>query len=91
MQLTLDPHDRGTLYADLREGEALTDDLRARALRRAGELGAQHVEFWQPPYGRAADRMQGFVELARVASVRDTTNDLRERADGSASARRTRF
>lgn len=66
MQVALDTCDRTTVYADLRAEESLTDELRARAVARARELGAQHVEFWRPPYGRAADRMEGFVALVRV-------------------------
>ena len=57
------PHE---VYADLREGEPVTEELRTRAIERARELGAKHVEFWRPPYGCAADRMAGFVELARI-------------------------
>lgn len=66
MQLTLDTCDAVTVYADLREDESLTADLRARATARARQLCAEHVEFWRPPYGRGADRMAGFVELARA-------------------------
>lgn len=68
MQVALDTCDRTTVYADLREDESLTDALRDRAIERARELGAQHVEFWRPPYGRGQDRMAGFIELARVAA-----------------------
>ena len=66
MQVALDANDRTTAYADLREEEALTDELRARATERAAQLGAEHVEYWRPPYGRGADRMAGFIELAQV-------------------------
>ena len=66
MQVALDSHDPTTVYADLREEESLTDALRTRAIERAQQLGAQHVEFWRPPYGRGQDRMAGFIELARV-------------------------
>ena len=52
MQVALDSHDGTTVYADLREEESLTDALRIRAIERAQQLGAQHVEFWHPPYGR---------------------------------------
>lgn len=66
MQVAVDTFDRTTAYADLRDDERLTDELRARAFRRARELGAEHVEFWRSPYGCGADRMAGFVELARM-------------------------
>jgi hypothetical protein len=66
MQVTVDSFDRTTAYADLRDDERLTDDLRARAFRRARELGAAGVEFWRSPFGCGADRMAGFVELASV-------------------------
>ncbi len=69
MQVALDSCDQTTVYADLREEESLTDELRARAIGRARELGATYVEFWQPPYGQGANRMEGFVELARVPSA----------------------
>jgi hypothetical protein len=78
MQVGLDSYDRATAYADLREGESLTADLRARAIARAGQLGAEHVEFWRPPYGRGADRMEGFVELARVPPTSNAESDGRE-------------
>jgi len=67
MQTHLDPFDPNTLYADLREGETLTDALRARALERAHERGARFVEFWTAPYGEEPhDRMAGFVATATV-------------------------
>lgn len=66
MQVTIDPYDRRTAYADLRDGEPLTDALRARGAGRGRELGATVVEFWQAPYGRGPDRMAGFVELLRL-------------------------
>ena len=66
MRVAVDAYDRTTAYADLREGECVTDDLRARAIARARQLGAQQVEFWRPPYGCGADRMAGFVELVCV-------------------------
>jgi hypothetical protein len=69
MQVALDLYDRATVYADLRDEECLTDDLRARAVARARQLGAEHVEFWRSPYGRGGDRMAGFVELAAVPAV----------------------
>lgn len=69
MQLAIDPHDRSTAYADLREDERLTDELRLRATTRARELSAKYVEFWREPFGRGADRMAGFVELVRVADT----------------------
>lgn len=69
MQVALDTHDRTTLYADLREDESLTDELRARAVARARALGAAQVEFWRPPYGREGDRMAGFVEFACVRNA----------------------
>lgn len=69
MQVALDTYDRTTVYADLREEESLTDDLRARAIERARTLGAQQVEFWRPPHGCGANRMEGFVELVRVPAA----------------------
>jgi hypothetical protein len=63
MQVAPDTCDPTTVYADLREEESLTAELRARAIGRARELGAKQVEFWRPPYGQGANRMQGFVEL----------------------------
>lgn len=69
MQVAADTYDRLTVYADLREEESLTADLCARAIVRARQLGADRVEFWRPPYGRGADRMAGFVELARVPAA----------------------
>jgi len=68
MKLAIDPLCPVTEYADLRDDETLTDELRERALERARELGAEHVEFWRAPYGCGSDRMAGFVELARVPS-----------------------
>lgn len=68
MKLAIDPFCRATAYADVRDDETLTDELRERALERARELGAEHVEFWRAPYGYGPDRMAGFVELARVPS-----------------------
>jgi hypothetical protein len=69
MQVALDTYDRTTVYADLREEESLSNELRARAIARARALGANHVEFWRPPYGQGPDRMDGFLELARVPSA----------------------
>ena len=69
MQVALDTHDRTTAYADLRDDEALTGELRARALERARQLGAAHVEFWRPPYGSGPERMAGFVELMPVPAT----------------------
>jgi len=69
MQVALDPCDRTTAYADLREQESLTDEVRAMAIVRARELAATHVEFWRPPYGQSPNRMEGFVELVRVPSA----------------------
>lgn len=70
MQVALDNCDRTTVYADLRDQESLTDVLRARAIERARQLGAQHIEFWRPPHGcGGADRMEGFIEFARVPSA----------------------
>ena len=66
VQVALDTCDPTTAYADLREQESLTDEARARAIGRARKLAATHVEFWRPPYGQGANRMEGFVELARV-------------------------
>lgn len=66
MQVVIDSYSGATAYADLRDDEALNDKLRERAISRARELGAEHVEFWRAPYGRGTDRMAGFVELARV-------------------------
>ena len=78
MQVALDSYDPTTVYADLREEESLTDALRARAIERARQLGAQHVEFWRPPYGRGADRMAGFIELAHVPSAPELEREARE-------------
>jgi hypothetical protein len=79
MQLIVDTHDPLTLYADLREDESLTDDLRGRAIHRARQLGVQYIEFWRPPYGSGADLMSGFIEMACVATqsepVSEVTND----------------
>lgn len=66
MRIVIDPCDRTTVYADLRDDERLTAETRAHALKRARELGAEHVEFWRSPYGDGPDRMAGFMELARV-------------------------
>ena len=66
MRVTIDPHDRSTAYADLRDDERMTDELRSLTIKRARELGAARVEFWRPPYGDGADRMAGFIELANV-------------------------
>ena len=80
MQVALDSYDRATDYADLREGESLTADLRARAIERARQLGAEHVEFWRPPYGQERDRMTGFVELVRVPPAPQPESDGSETA-----------
>ena len=66
MQVALDTCDLTTVYADLREEECLTDALRARAIERARQLGAAHVEFWRPLYGCGTGCMEGFVEFVRV-------------------------
>ena len=67
MRAALDPHDRSTVYADLRDCELLTDDVRSHATKRARELGAAHVEFWRSPFGDGGGhRMAGFIELAAV-------------------------
>lgn len=67
MRVALDPYDRATAYADLRDDEQLTSELRCHAIKRASGLGAAQVEFWRPPYGNdSTDRMAGFIELARV-------------------------
>lgn len=77
MQIAIDPYSAATAYADLRDDEALSDKLRERAIARARELGAEHVEFWRAPYGRGNDRMAGFVELARVAAEAGSELDTR--------------
>jgi hypothetical protein len=66
MRVAIDPHDATTAYADLRDNERLTDEVRIHAIERARQLGAEHVEFWRLPYGDGADRMAGFVEVAHV-------------------------
>jgi hypothetical protein len=71
VQVTVDTCDRTTVYAVLREEESLTDDLRTRAIERARQIGAQHVEFWRPPYGSGGARMDGFVERASVPPERE--------------------
>lgn len=80
MRVAIDPYDRTTAYADQREDELLTDEVRAHAIKRARELGAEHVEFWRSPYGDGADRMAGFIELARVPAES-------EAGSGAANAR----
>jgi hypothetical protein len=69
MQLEHDPHDRTTVYADLRDDEPLTPALRERAITRARALGATHIEFWGPPYGKAESQMAGFRERVLVPSA----------------------
>ncbi|MFI5307571.1 MAG: hypothetical protein ACHQ53_09475 [Polyangiales bacterium] len=81
MQVAVDPCDRTTAYADLREQESLTDEVRCRAIGRARELGATHVEFWRPPYGQGADRMEGFLELARVSAAPEPESKAGELAE----------
>lgn len=78
MQVARDTFCRTTVYADLREDESLTDELRARAMKRARDLGAEHVEFWRPPYGEGADRMDGFLEHARVSAAPEPAQDAGE-------------
>lgn len=87
MQVALDSYDRTTVYADLREGEFLTDALRARAIERARQLGAEHIEHWRPPYGRGADRMEGFIEFARVPSALEPEREAGEPSHRTASQR----
>jgi hypothetical protein len=76
MQVAIDPYSPATAYADLRDDETLNDGLRERAIARARELGAEHVEFWRAPYGRGVDRMAGFVELAFVTIERGRERDV---------------
>ena len=78
MQVALDNCDRTTVYADLREEESLSDELRTRAIARARALGAKHVEFWRPPYGQGAHRMAGFTEIVRIAAASQPERDSEE-------------
>jgi hypothetical protein len=80
VQVALDTCDRTTVYADLRADEPLTEALRARAIDRALQLGATHVEFWRPPYGQAANRMLGFVERAQLPAAAETNREAGEPA-----------
>lgn len=66
MRVKLDVHARACAYADLSSTEVLNDELRRLALQKARELGADHVEFWRAPFGRADRPMDGFLELVRV-------------------------
>jgi len=75
MRVAIDAHDGSTVYADLRDDERLTDESRAHAIKRARELGAEHVEFWRSPYGDGADRMAGFIELERIAPEWESGSD----------------
>jgi hypothetical protein len=77
VQVALDTYDRTTVYADLREEESLTDELRTRAIERARQLGAVHIEYWRPPYGRGANRMEGFVDVVRVSRSQNHDRSVR--------------
>lgn len=90
MQVAIDTCDRTTVYADLRDEESLTDALRARAIERALQLGAQHIEYWRPPYGRGANRMEGFVELSRVAPAPEPEREAGEPVSAPAGRMRRR-
>jgi hypothetical protein len=87
MQVALDNFDRTTVYADLREEESLADELRTRAIARARALGAKHVEFWRPPYGQGAHRMEGFIELVRIAPAPQPERDSEEELLSAPAAR----
>jgi hypothetical protein len=73
MKVTVDPFCPGTAYADLRDDEPLSHELRQRAIERAVELAVENLEFWRSPYGTGPDRMAGFIELARVATKQRST------------------